>query len=61
MMFRVNSVFAWSVTQDAKGGQALELFFLFVFLGVFLVWHESTLAVDDPWSVGEIGTAYRFS
>ena len=24
-MFRVNSVFAWSVIQDAKGGQALEL------------------------------------
>ena len=45
VMFRVNSVFAWSATQDAKGGQALELFFRFGFLDVFLVWRESTLAV----------------
>ena len=62
VMFRVNSVFAWSVIQDEKGGQALELlFFLFIFLGVFLLWRGSTLAVDDLWSVREIGTAYHLS
>ena len=30
-------------------------------VGAFLVWSESTLTVDDPWSVGDIGTAYHLS
>ena len=43
VMFRVISVFAWSVIQDGKGGQALELLFFpfylsWCFLGVAWVY-----------------------
>ena len=52
---RVNSVIAWSVIQDEKGGRALLTSFFFV-LGAILVQHGAPLVLDDSWSVRESGS-----
>ena len=58
VLFRVNSVIAWSVIQDEKGGQTLELLVFFPFLS-FLV--SSWCDVNLHWLWLIIGQSVRLA